>query len=265
MEDYDYGGNGVRCDPDASPERILADHRARYRWAADFVRRVRPPGSPVTVLDLAAGAGYGSESMSNSADRVIGMELSAAAINECRCRRKEKLDFIQADALRLPLVAESCDFVVSFETVEHIPLELVPEYFGEVYRVLRSGGWLLISTPNRRLTSPFQLRDNPANPHHRFEWTEGEFVLAVKKFFRIESAWGQRFQPRLLTALSIRKQLARFRHPLVPFHKQWSSWYNRLYSPERGSALVRKAGIFQEPRYCILAAQRLSSSSSGRR
>lgn len=256
MEDYDCGGNGVRCIPSHSPERVSADHRARYQWAADYIRRESEKAQPVTVLDLAAGTGYGCRKISESADRVIGVELSAAAINECRRTRNERIVFVQGDAILLPLRPGSCDLVVSFETVEHIPLALVPAYLREVHRVLRSGGLLLISTPNRRLTSPFQGRDNPANPHHRFEWTKDQFALAVKKFFRVESAWGQRFQPRLLTALPFRRQLARFRHPAVPFHKHWSRWYQRLYSPERGSPCVVRAGIFREPRYCILIARR---------
>ncbi len=254
---YNYGENGVRCVPDSSPGRVLADHLARYQWAADYIRRENIRGKPITVLDLAAGAGYGSRKISESADRVIGVEISRAGIIECRRTRNERIAFVQGDATLLPLRPGSCDLVVSFETVEHIPLALVSEYLREVHRVLRSGGRFLISTPNRRLTSPFQGRDNPTNPHHCFEWTKGEFTLAVKELFRVESTWGQRCRPRLLTALPVRKQLARLRHPAVPFHKQWSRWYQRLYSPERGCPLVVKGGIFRDPRYCILIAQRL--------
>lgn len=235
---------------------MVEDHRARYQWAAGFVRQRRPPGRRVTVLDLAAGTGYGSEMMAAAVDRIIGIDLSESAIRECRRRFDDRLIFVQADAVRLPLGEGSCDFVVSFETVEHIPLASLPRYYGEVHRVLRPGGWLLISTPNRKLTSPFQGRDNPDNPHHCFEWTKSEFIAGVGKHYQVESIWGQRFLPRPLAWLPARRFLSRLRHPSVPFSKKWSSWHKVLYSPERGGPQVGKTNFWREPRYTILAARR---------
>jgi 2-polyprenyl-3-methyl-5-hydroxy-6-metoxy-1,4-benzoquinol methylase len=58
--------------------------------------------------------------------------------------------FLAADLNRdaLPLADSSMDIVVSLETVEH--LESPRAFCRELVRVLRPGGWLLMTTPNQR-------------------------------------------------------------------------------------------------------------------
>src|SRR3989344_8963491 len=60
--------------------------------------------------------------------------------------KKEKLDikFIKAFAQKLPFKEQSFDYVVSSFAVHHIPSDLKGQAFLEMYRVLRSGGTILI-------------------------------------------------------------------------------------------------------------------------
>src|SRR3990167_10836213 len=60
--------------------------------------------------------------------------------------KKEKLDIklVKAYAQKLPLREKSFDYVVSSFAVHHIPPNLKDQAFYEMYRVLRSGGTILI-------------------------------------------------------------------------------------------------------------------------
>lgn len=160
---------GERVVPGVTPERILADHLARYRFAARRVSRQR-------TLDVACGTGYGSEMLrAAGAVWVVAVDLSIEAVMYAQARgRAERLHFLAADAVTLPLGAGAVDAVVSFETLEHVPDQ--PAFLREVARVLRPGGRFLCSTPNRPVTTN---SDDPAavsTPFHSREFTEAEFV-----------------------------------------------------------------------------------------
>ena len=61
-----------------------------------------------------------------------------------------KLRFIVGDATNLPLENEQYDIVVSFSTIDHIPgKENREKAISEMYRVLKRGGYLVITVPNR--------------------------------------------------------------------------------------------------------------------
>jgi SAM-dependent methyltransferase len=77
------------------------------------------------------------------------------------------LDVLRANLVALPLRAASVDAVVSLQTVEHLWDQ--PGFVAECVRVLRPGGLLAVSTPNR-LTFP------AGNPFHVRELDAGELV-----------------------------------------------------------------------------------------
>ncbi|MFW9873614.1 MAG: KpsF/GutQ family sugar-phosphate isomerase, partial [Candidatus Thorarchaeota archaeon] len=90
-------------------------HVSRYDFASGYIKE----GD--VVLDCSCGSGYGSEILSNSAGKVIGMDISDRAIEFAkRNHSKENIEFIQQDLFRLDHPEESYDVVVSLETFEHI-------------------------------------------------------------------------------------------------------------------------------------------------
>lgn len=186
----------VEVDPgDPSHER----HLARYRFAS----RLRGD----VLLDAACGSGYGTELLAGrrAAARLLGVDLSVPALTVARGRSsapaadRGPTRYVAADVTALPVATSSVDVVVSFETIEHVAD--VAAYLAELTRVLRAGGTLVVSTPNRRFASPFRgRRRSPRNRFHRVEWTPREFFALLAHHFGEVEELGQVpvARPRLL-------------------------------------------------------------------
>jgi SAM-dependent methyltransferase len=87
---------------------------------------------------------------------------------------------VRGNLATLPLADAAVDVVVSLQVVEHLWNQ--PGFFAECARVLRPGGRLLVSTPNRITFSPG--RDTPLNPFHTRELAAAELaeLLAASGF-----------------------------------------------------------------------------------
>jgi SAM-dependent methyltransferase len=59
----------------------------------------------------------------------------------------ERIRYLHAGAEAMPLEAESCDLVVMFKSLHHVPVERMRAAIGEVARILRPGGLAWISEP----------------------------------------------------------------------------------------------------------------------
>jgi SAM-dependent methyltransferase len=184
-----------RLDPEAAPEASLQEHLARYRFA-----RQRVSGR---ILDVACGTGYGTAMLG-----AVGVDLSPDALRAA-CRETDRL--VRGDALRLPF-GGIFDAVVSFETVEHVAD--AEGFVAECRRVLRPGGVLVMSTPNRELWSP--RASKPLQAHHVKEFSRKEF-LALLGPFRDVTLFGQRSMGRRAAAAFAWKELSkRVIRALVP-------------------------------------------------
>ena len=184
-----------RLDPEEAPEASVQEHLARYRFARGLVSG--------RLLDVACGNGYGTALLG-----AVGVDLSWAALRRA-CSETSRL--IRCNALRLPF-GQVFDGVVSFETVEHVS---EPERFvEECARVLRPGGRLVISTPNRELWSPHSPR--PVQKHHVREFSRKEFERLLAGFKRVDY-FGQRLMDRrAAAAFELRELTKRVLRALVP-------------------------------------------------
>ncbi len=120
----------------------------------DFHRLRLEPGS--TILD--AGCGSGRHACRAYACRkalVVGVDLNATDLQEA-CRRLTLHDQLglggggmwglgAADISKLPFRDRSFDLVICSEVLEHIPQD--GQAMGEIVRVLRPGGNLVVSVP----------------------------------------------------------------------------------------------------------------------
>jgi ubiquinone/menaquinone biosynthesis C-methylase UbiE len=158
---------------------LWGEHRSRYRFAAQFVAGQR-------VLDVACGSGFGLQMLADAGARPVGVDNAGDTLLQIRQRSPDST-LVRADATRLPLQTASIDQVVSFETIEHVPD--APGLVHEVRRVLKPGGRLVLSTPNRAFGP---LERHTANRFHVREFTADELRELLGECFRSVRLFGQR-------------------------------------------------------------------------
>ncbi|MEM4325817.1 MAG: class I SAM-dependent methyltransferase [Candidatus Pacearchaeota archaeon] len=195
---------GERVIPNKTPKSIFNEHISRYDFAAKFVINK-------VVLDIACGTGYGSAYLlkKGRAKKVYGGDISPEAINYAKKKyRNKKLFFKVMDATKMPFKNNFFDVIISFETIEHI--SEYTEFLCECKRVLKKNGRIIISTPNKIVSSP--LTKNPCNPFHVKEFYLQEFKEILNNFFVVENIYGQKlirntllFKLKLLICLMIIK------------------------------------------------------------
>jgi len=152
--------------------QIAFEHFHRYCFARDLC-------AGKDVLDVASGEGYGTALLAGVARRAVGVEIDAAAVAHARASYSApNLEFVQADAAALPLADAAFDVVVSFETLEHLRDQFA--FLTEIRRVLRRGGVLIISTPDREV---YSAPGQPVNRFHVLELTRPEFSTLLDGFF----------------------------------------------------------------------------------
>jgi len=163
---------GERVIPGRGDVDLLNEHRARYWFARRFA-------SGKNVLDAACGTGYGSAMLAETAKTVIGLDISADALDYARSHfAAPNLRLARADCLALPFAAGKFDLVVGFEIIEH--LEAPETFLAELGRVLDPAGVLILSTPNR-----FYYTDDRGeiNPFHKREFSFPEFEEILRPLF----------------------------------------------------------------------------------
>src|SRR5207302_2623392 len=120
---------------------------------------------------------YRADHVATWGERVCAVDIAAATVKEARARYPRPcLSFQQGSADHLAFAAGTFDMITSFETIEHLVPDRQEPFLREVKRVLRPGGLLLISTPNKRRTEKFATK----NPYHFKEFYLDEFVALLK-------------------------------------------------------------------------------------
>ncbi len=127
--------------------QIKYEHLHRYGISREFARGK-------SVLDIACGEGYGTAILAQVAKSVIGVDIDAATIKHARhTYYHQNIKFLVGSCESIPLPNESVDIVTSFETIEHHDKH--EEMILEIKRVMKPGGVLVISSPNRLVYSEF--------------------------------------------------------------------------------------------------------------
>jgi len=175
---------GERYLASVTTSYISYEHWHRYFYASSFT-------IGKTILDIASGDGYGSSLLAKSAKEVVGVDISEETIQWATENYPVgNLKFMQGSCRSIPIAGKSVfDVIVSFETIEHIPMEDQELFLQEIKRLLKPDGILIISTPNKALYSD---RPNYQNEFHIKEFYKEEFDAFLRKYFKFIETGGQK-------------------------------------------------------------------------
>lgn len=175
--------------PGKSGGRIEADHLERYKFACGYVKGK-------SVLDIACGVGYaGPMFIKSGAISYNGVDINDKLVGYANDNYASELIRYSVGDICTFKMDKKFDLISCFETIEHIK-----DYntaIKNLYDLLNPGGTLLISSPNRPVTSPNcnTLNDKPSNEFHVQEFIPEELLsILIKSGFVADSSnlYGQR-------------------------------------------------------------------------
>lgn len=123
----------------------------RVRQCLEMVRQQDLKGK--VVLDVGASVGWLEEQLENSGAKLVGIEPNAQAVEFARKKIGKKARFEVGSALQIPEPSNSVDITVFFDVLEHVPVGTESKALGEINRVLKIDGILLLTTPNHHIIS----------------------------------------------------------------------------------------------------------------
>jgi len=137
-----------------------------------------------TILDVGCGKGWVAKHFLPKGAKVNSLDVSTS--NPARAMElypSENHAGIAADSFKIPFVDDSFDVVIASEIIEHVvdPVEFIKELF----RVVRKGGRLLVTTPYKKKLIYYLCvhcnKKTPANAHiHSFDEKKWRVIIMGK-------------------------------------------------------------------------------------
>jgi SAM-dependent methyltransferase len=175
---------GERTVPGVAAENYwFQRHEAAYRWVAASCQL-----RAAVVVEAGCGEGYGGQVLADAgAALVAGLDLDLPTLRHAAVAYPG-VPVAAANLVALPLADGAVDVVVSSQVLEHLWDQ--DAFVAECARVLRHGGLLVATTPNR-LTFP------AGNVFHARELDPTELVELVSPHLEVGQVLGVRPGPRL--------------------------------------------------------------------
>jgi len=198
------------------------------------------------VLDAGGGTGIGAKRYVDSgAARVVSLDVNHEAIDIGRQsltkKQRERIEFVPWDLNVTPLPFEdaSFDLIVCLEVLEHIHAQSAA--IREFERLLRPGGQLLISVPDREFEQTSAQLNRCENPFHLHVPNRDEFSRMLNGFEN----------PRWLRQLDVVGTLmTEDTSSTATYSGRFSApggWNPKVHRPEVIAALCRKPDPSAEP------------------
>jgi 2-polyprenyl-3-methyl-5-hydroxy-6-metoxy-1,4-benzoquinol methylase len=165
--------------------RCAIMHNSRYEWLIGAV-----DVSNASILDFGCGSGYGAGFLAEKGARVLGLDISRAAIAYATKTFPQASFGVQdlTDSALPAKVSERFDIIVSFDVIEHV--EKWWMFLQNIRGLMNQGGIAVVGCPNR--VSHFDF--NPFwNRFHMQEFTPAQLEWVARTQFDDVTVLGQQF------------------------------------------------------------------------
>jgi len=155
----------------SSPLDFLAGQEQTFWGIREYLRTSGIPQN-ASLLEVGSGFGYLTFALNKSGFDTTGLEISGPAVAKAKQRYGERyvcanlIDYAEAHGGRY-------DVVVMTEVIEHLR-EIYP-FLGACLRLLKPGGALVVTTPNREAWPADVLWDVEAPPVHLWWFSKQSF------------------------------------------------------------------------------------------
>lgn len=175
-----------RITPDTREWTLFyGNHINRYI----FAKKILEENKCRKILDIACGVGYGTNYLSDiDGSNIVGVDRSIEALATANAKFKsDNTEFIMDDCIAPLNLDDHYDFdgIVSFETLEH--LKEAELFLNNLYRKLKIGGTLIISTPNALVSSPegivnWDFHEKEYNPDQLYQMLLSAGFTSIELF-----------------------------------------------------------------------------------
>lgn len=160
-------------------DELVSDNPIHQRLFVPYVKSTELVSG--NLLEIGCGFGRGVEILQTACDHYTAVDKIEGLVNELQQKFPDS-KFIAANIPPLAgLEDNSFDWVVTFQVIEHIKDDHL--FLKEIHRVLKPGGKVIITTPNKKLSLT-------RNPWHVREYTVDELKVLCGKYFSEVDAKG---------------------------------------------------------------------------
>ncbi len=186
-------------DPQLQIQESYCEQQKTYpvRVYREFLKPLIAAEPAQTILDVGCGVGTEVKEAQKDGHDAFGIDLPGMA-RYWRQNDNDRSRFFSCNAIRMPLRGNCFDFVWSLGVVEHIGtesdtatltgdyLQARREYVGELVRVAKPGGRIVVSCPNRSF--PVDVHHGPTCGTHlkQLRW-----YIFNKTKLNLHKTWGK--------------------------------------------------------------------------
>lgn len=175
-------------------------HMERYWVISNHI------GPDNIVLDIGAAGGWGGYLLAKKSKKCFIVDIDPGAIERAKKNFPAvNITYVIDDVLKLQFPDNMFDVISACELIEHLDETDQDQMLKELKRVLKPGGILAISTPERNRSIIRRLGFQ--YPGHKHEMCLGEFVDMVSRFFVIKEIYGQDVGRRMFSVHVMKKIL----------------------------------------------------------
>lgn len=217
------------------PLAYLADAEDVYWSIRACVEQLKPGAR---ILEVGSGLGYMTYSLLKAGYDVTGMDISKVAVENAKARygpHYQEADLAEWSVQK----AGEFDMVLMAELIEHVPEPL--KFLTMAAKLLRPGGRLVVTTPNKSYYPKWMLWESDPPPVHLWWFSE----TSMKHFAR-ELGLGVEFVDFTpFNRAHPTKPIARIIMPNLPTQGAKLDAQNRPLSSEA----IHRAGLSLRPRF----------------